>query len=124
GHLLHAVNVRLRKEGVGKAKKVCGGGHVPAQDGSAAGGGELRRCTLGQAALVVIRFLKFREVRVRLLEMEDQDFLVLDAASALRVDPVAPVGEPLVQLCAPALEQTAVGRVADQDVVAREHARG
>ena len=48
--------------------------------------------------------------------MEAEDLFVLHAALPSLVDALAPVGEALVQVGPCALQQAAVGRVADQDV--------
>ena len=58
------------------------------------------------------------QVLVRLLEMPADRLVVLDGVADPRLDPV---GEALVQLGARALEQAAVGGVADQHVVEAQH---
>ena len=100
------------------AEQAGGERHVVARERAAAGRGETLRGAFAEPAAARVERAELAQVLVRLLEMPADRLVVLGRAGRARLDPV---GEARVQLGARALEEAAVGGVADQHVVEAQH---
>ena len=74
----------------------------------------MRRCTLAQALAFLIDRAELAQMLMCLLEMPADRLIVLDGFPGPALEPV---GQARMQLRARALQNTAIGRVADQHVV-------
>jgi hypothetical protein len=117
GHELQAARIH-RVEQVHRApEQARRSGSVAATKGPPASGRQLQGRTFSNGPCRAVDDAEVHPIAVGLLEVVAQDLLKLEFPATLPVDPLRPRHEPLMERRAAALEQAAVGGVAD-DLVA------